>query len=63
VIGGTIAFAVSQLFRTQFRGADGLDYSAFAGSSALLVVVMLVASIVPAVRAARMNPVDSLKEG
>jgi predicted permease len=62
-IGGSIAFGVSQVFRTQFRGAEGLDYPAFAGSIALLVAVMLLASVIPAGRAARMNPVDGLKEG
>src|SRR4029078_3529044 len=33
VIGGTIASGVTQAFRTEFHGADGLDYSAFAGST------------------------------
>jgi ABC-type antimicrobial peptide transport system permease subunit len=48
--------------RTQFRGSDGLDVQAFAGSTALLVAVMLLASAVPAIRAARVDPVAGLKE-
>jgi ABC-type antimicrobial peptide transport system permease subunit len=36
---------------------------AFAGSSALLIVVMLAASAVPAIRASRVDPVAALKEG
>jgi predicted permease len=62
VIGGAIALGVTQLFRTQFHGADGLDYGAFAGTTSLLAIVMLIASVVPAGRAARTNPVESLKE-
>jgi predicted permease len=63
VIGGTIALAVTQVLRSEFRGADRLDYAAFFGSSAALAVVMLIASAIPAGRAARVNPVDNLKEG
>jgi len=63
VIGGTIALAVTQVFRSQFPGAESLDYAAFFGSTVLLAVVMLLASVIPAGRAARMNPVESLKEG
>ena len=62
IIGGTIALGVTQVFRTQFHGADGLDYSAFAGSTSLLAIVMLLASVIPAGRAARTDPVESLKE-
>jgi ABC-type lipoprotein release transport system permease subunit len=40
-----------------------LDITAFAGSCALLIVVMLLASAAPAIRAARVDPVAALKEG
>jgi putative ABC transport system permease protein len=62
-IGGTIALGLAQVFRSQFRGADGLDHAAFVGSTAVLAGVMLLASVIPAGRAARMNPVENLKEG
>jgi predicted permease len=62
-IGGTIAVGLTQVFRSQFHGADSLDYAAFLGSTAGLAIVMLLASVIPASRAARMDPVENLKEG
>jgi putative ABC transport system permease protein len=63
LIGGSIALVISRLIATQFPGTDALDVLAFGESSALLAVVMLVASAIPAVRAARIDPVASLKDG
>lgn len=63
VIGGGIALALTQVFRAESHGAPGLDVEAFLGSTALLVVAMLLASAVPAVRAAQLDPIANLKEG
>jgi ABC-type antimicrobial peptide transport system permease subunit len=63
VAGAGLALLATKLLQTQFRGAQGLDVAAFAGAAALLVAVMLLASAVPAIRAARVDPVAALKEG
>jgi predicted permease len=63
LIGSTIAVGVSRLIAAQFPGADGLDVRAFGQSCAFLVAVMLIASLLPAMRAARIDPVANLKEG
>jgi putative ABC transport system permease protein len=63
VVGGAIALAVSVIVASQFAGADGLDVRSLVQSAALLLAVMLVASAVPAIRAARVDPVVNLKEG
>jgi putative ABC transport system permease protein len=63
LLGGTIALIVSRLIAAQFRGASGIDALAFGQSSALLIAVMLLASAVPAIRAARVDPVANLKDG
>lgn len=63
VTGGAIALGVSRLIAAQFSGADGIDLPAFGQSSALLITVMLVATVIPALRAARIDPVASLKDG
>jgi putative ABC transport system permease protein len=63
LIGGGIGLGVSRLIATQFPGAEGLDLTAFGQSSAFLVAVTLVASVLPAMRAARVDLVASLKDG
>jgi hypothetical protein len=63
LVGGALGLGVSRLIATQFHGAEGLNLPAFAQSSALLIVVTLVASAIPAVRAARVNLVENLKDG
>ena len=63
LIGGTVALGVSKLLATQFSDADGIDVAAFGQSSALLITVMIVASAIPAIRASRVDPVASLKDG
>ena len=62
-VGGTIAVGITQVLRSEFRGAGVLDFTAFLASTAALAAVMLVASLIPAGRAARMDPVENLKEG
>jgi predicted permease len=63
IVGTGLAWLATKLLQTQFRGAQGLDATAFAGSTALLIAVMLLASAVPAIRASRVDPVAALKEG
>lgn len=62
-IGGAAGLGVSRLIATQFHGAGGLHLPAFVQSAALLMTVMLVASAIPAIRAARVDLVASLKDG
>ncbi|MEZ5316360.1 MAG: ABC transporter permease [Vicinamibacterales bacterium] len=63
LVGGTLALGVSRVIASQFHGATGIDVPALGWSSALLVAVMLVASAFPAMRAARVDPVEALKHG
>jgi len=63
LVGGTLGLGVSTLIATQFHGADVLNVPAIVQASALLVAVMLVASVIPAMRAARVDLVASLKDG
>lgn len=63
IVGGTLGLGVSRLIATEFHGADGADIPAIVQSSALLIAVMLVASAIPAMRAARVDLVASLKDG
>ena len=63
LLGGTVALIVSRLIAAQFHGASGIDALAFGQSSALLISLMLLASAVPALRAAHVDPVANLKDG
>jgi putative ABC transport system permease protein len=62
-IGGAAGLGVSRLITSQFHGAEALDLSAFAQSAVFLITVMLAASAIPAMRAARVDVVASLKDG
>jgi predicted permease len=63
LLGGTVALIISRLIAAQFHGTIGIDAPAFGQSSALLISVMLLASAVPAIRAARVDPVANLRDG
>ena len=61
VVGGVLGFGVANLMRSQLFGVpagDPLTYVVIAG---LLLAVALVASAIPAIRAARIDPIRALK--
>jgi hypothetical protein len=53
---------VSRLIQSEYHGIHGIDVVAFGGSAALFLTAMLLASAVPALRASRLDPVESLKD-
>ena len=60
-IGGVLAAAAAQALRSQLMGVAPTDVVSFAGTATLLAAVALVACAVPALRAARMDPVSALR--
>ncbi len=62
LVGGAGAVVVSRLIQSEYHGIQGIDGAAFAGAAALFFAAMLLASAMPAVRASRLNPVESLKD-
>ena len=60
-IGLAAAFGVARLFRTLLVGVSATDGVSFAGTAALLVLVALAASYLPARRAARVDPLAALR--
>jgi predicted permease len=60
-IGLTGAFALTRLMRSLLFGVSAADPFTFVGISALLAGVALIASYIPARRAARINPMISLR--
>lgn len=55
------AIVTGLIVRARLYGSTALDPVAFAGAVSVLFVVLLAATITPALRAARINPVDKLR--
>jgi predicted permease len=62
VLGGLAAIAIGILIRAEIVDVAGVDFAALGGSAALLAAAMLLASFVPARRAARLAPYAVLRE-
>jgi predicted permease len=60
-IGLPAAIGVARLLRSQLFGIDVYDPVSFGGSLALLAAAALLASVIPALRAAAMNPARALR--
>jgi predicted permease len=61
-VGGAAAVAVSRVIQSEYHGIQDIDGTAFAGAAALFLAAMLLAGAIPAVRASRLDPVESLKD-
>jgi ABC-type antimicrobial peptide transport system permease subunit len=62
VVGGGASVAVSRWIQSEYHGVKGIDPFAFAASALIFLMTMLVASVVPAARASRLDPVQYLKD-
>ena len=60
-VGALAAAATGMIVRSRLYGASPLDPGAFVGATSLLMLVLVVAAVIPASRAARVNPVDALR--
>ena len=61
VVGLGLAAAVAQLLTGLLYGVSPVDPISFAGAAILLCTVALVASVIPARRAATVNPIEALR--
>ncbi len=61
VFGGLVAFAGTRLIQTFLVGVDATDPLVFGTVTACLIAVALLASLAPALRAARIDPVRTLR--
>jgi hypothetical protein len=62
VLGGIAAILAGLLIQSEVFGVARLDVTTLSGSAALLAVAMLLASVLPALRAARLDPNAVLRE-
>jgi putative ABC transport system permease protein len=61
-VGAVLAIVVGRLIQAEIFGVAQVPFATLGGSAALLALVMLLASILPARRAARMDPNVVLRE-
>jgi ABC-type antimicrobial peptide transport system permease subunit len=61
-LGGVGAVIVGSLIRSRLYGVSPMDPVAFGGATLLLVLTMLAASMVPAHRAAQIDPIKVLRQ-
>jgi putative ABC transport system permease protein len=62
VLGGLVSIGAGLVIQAQVFGVGGVDVRTLGGSAALLAIAMLLASILPARRAARLDPNVVLRE-
>ena len=62
IFGGGAALLASRILQSEYHGVVGINRPAFAGAIALFLTAMLVASVIPAYRASRLDPVEKLKQ-
>jgi predicted permease len=62
VVGGGLAIGVSRAIQSGYHGIEGIDRAALAAAAAFFLSVILVASAIPAIRAARVDLVEHLKD-
>ncbi|MEE8524069.1 MAG: FtsX-like permease family protein, partial [Thermoanaerobaculia bacterium] len=62
LLGLVVAFALTRFLSSLLYGVDPLDPVTFVTASLLLAMTALTASYVPARRAVRINPVDTLRQ-
>jgi predicted lysophospholipase L1 biosynthesis ABC-type transport system permease subunit len=60
-VGIALSAGLSRAIRSQLFGVTAMEPWAYLGAAGLLAAVVVVASLAPAVRATRMNPVDVLR--
>jgi ABC-type lipoprotein release transport system permease subunit len=61
VFGLAAAVALARVLESRLVGVQPFDPAIWTGAAIALVVLVLVASMVPARRAARVNPADTLR--
>jgi putative ABC transport system permease protein len=61
IIGVVLAAALARLMQTQLYAVQAIDWLSFAGTSVLMVTAALIASLAPAIRALRVNPIVALR--
>ncbi|MBI3130800.1 MAG: ABC transporter permease [Acidobacteria bacterium] len=60
-LGALGAWAASRAMEAALLGVESIHWGTFTGTAGLLMIVVLVASLLPAIRAARVDPAEALR--
>ena len=60
-VGLPLCYAVSRLLRTQIYGLDALDLESLLAAASITLFVVLGATLLPARKAASVNPMEALR--
>jgi ABC-type antimicrobial peptide transport system permease subunit len=61
IIGVVLAAALARVVQTQLYAVQAIDWLSFVGTGVLMVTAALIASLAPAIRALRVNPIVALR--
>jgi putative ABC transport system permease protein len=61
IVGVMVAFIAARALRAELYGVDTLDPLAYLGSVALIGAAVLIAALLPAMRATRCNPAEIMR--
>jgi predicted permease len=60
--GGSVALAVSRWIQSEYHGILGIDGTALGSTVGVFILAMFIASVIPAARASRLDPVENLRD-
>ena len=60
-IGAALAAGLSQLIETQLYAVQPIDWLSFTSTAIVMLAAAVVASVAPALRAVRLDPVSALR--
>lgn len=62
-LGAALAAGLTRFIETQLYAVQAMDWVSFGGTAAIMLTAALIASLAPALRALRLNPIAALRSG
>ena len=62
-LGALLAVGLGRLVQSQLYAVQPIDWVSFAGTAAVMLIAAAIASVAPAIRALRVDPIVALRSG